>query len=320
MEAHFLHSPSAELRILDEGGIRRIFIKGKAYSHGKLKPILETVDTLLKLETIQKMVELKGDWWLDELERRQDANYVRRRLVTLINRFGDVQGARILDIGSGSGSSSLIFADLGASLVQGVEPNPDFVRLAKMRAHDEGSEDRVLFSVIQKTSELPFEDARFDIVSLNAVIEHIKPEERSAIIKEAFRVLKPGGLLVITETPNRAFPYDGHTTGLPLIPWLPLNTSISIAKKLSRHVPKNQTREQYISQGIVGGSYWQIKNAFPNAVCQNLKGGDAKWKCTLQRSSFLTCKILSVLEWLINRLKLPLDAFMPMLDLVFKKT
>jgi ubiquinone/menaquinone biosynthesis C-methylase UbiE len=44
--------------------------------------------------------------------------------------------------------------------------------------------------------ELPFEDASFDVVTMLAVLEHIEHEQ--AILKEIYRVLKPGGKLVLT--------------------------------------------------------------------------------------------------------------------------
>ena len=319
METNFISAPSAELRILDLGSIRRIFIKGKAVHYGRLSTVLQTLDTVLKLSTIEELVKAKGDWWLDEIERRQDPKYLRARLETLVSRFGSFKEARVLDIGSGSGSSAFVMLDLGAAFIQGVEPNSKFVEIANSRAQDESLVDRVSFLNLQDTTSLPFEDARFDILTMNAVIEHIPPKIREAIIKEAYRCLKPGGLFVITETPNRAFPFDGHTTGLPFVPWLPLNMATSLAKKYSRHVPKNLTRDQYVSEGIVGGFYWQIKKSIPSAQCLNLKGGDAKWKSNLKKANPITFFLLALLERILNTCKLPLDAFMPMLDLVFRK-
>lgn len=46
------------------------------------------------------------------------------------------------------------------------------------------------------TTQLPFEDASFDTVTLVASLNHIP--ERGKVLKEACRVLKPGGTLLIT--------------------------------------------------------------------------------------------------------------------------
>jgi 2-polyprenyl-3-methyl-5-hydroxy-6-metoxy-1,4-benzoquinol methylase len=320
MEKQTIKAPSAELRVTDLGKERQIMTKGKAYHHGKLVKFLETVDTALTFETIKKMVDLKGDWWLDEMERRHDFNYVGKRLVTLVNRFGSLRGKRILDIGSGSGSSALVMMDKGAKSVQGVEPNAKFVELAKMRARDEGFEHDVTFLQLKDTRILPFEDGKYDIVTFSAVIEHIPPSLRHEIIKEAYRCLAPGGFIVFTETPNRIFPYDGHTTGLLFIHWLPLALSYPIAKMLSWKMKRGLNKEAAIAEGLVGGSYWKIKKALSGAECLNIKGGDADWKCNMKGCNKLIRWYLRLGEWKARTfMKQPLNAWMPMLDLVFKK-
>jgi SAM-dependent methyltransferase len=48
-------------------------------------------------------------------------------------------------------------------------------------------------------SPLPYADAQFDVVTCSEVIEHL--ENFRALLREAHRVLKPGGTLVVT-TPN----------------------------------------------------------------------------------------------------------------------
>jgi glycosyltransferase involved in cell wall biosynthesis len=55
-------------------------------------------------------------------------------------------------------------------------------------------------------TDLPFEDERFDAVTMFDLLEHV-PNDRQAI-KEAFRVLRPGGFLIVS-TPNEnwRFPY-----------------------------------------------------------------------------------------------------------------
>jgi SAM-dependent methyltransferase len=47
--------------------------------------------------------------------------------------------------------------------------------------------------------ELPFEDARFDLVVASAVFHHIPPAARVHAARESVRVLRPGGRFVIVE-------------------------------------------------------------------------------------------------------------------------
>ena len=64
---------------------------------------------------------------------------------------------------------------------------------------------------------LPFEDATFDVVFSNAVIEHVGNVERQRLfVNEALRV----GRRVFLTTPNRWFPLEVHTR-LPFVHWLP---------------------------------------------------------------------------------------------------
>lgn len=319
METHLIHTPSGDLNIVDLGVNRKIFSKGKPLVGGKPRNLPDGIETPYTEATVRKFVELKGDWWLDEMLRRSDPGYVRTRLETLVGRFGTFNGKRVLDMGSGSGSSALVMCDLGATHVTGVEIIPGFVQLAQMRAADEGLSVRATFVQARDTTHLPFADGSFDIVTFNAVLEHLPPQLRVPILQEAWRCLSPKGLLVFTETPNRAFPYDGHTTWLPLLPWLPLALSYPLAKYFSRNVPRGSDRDTYISEGLIGGSYWQIVRALPDAVCLNTRGGDAKWKTRKKNTNPLIRSIFICLEWLLNRCGLPLSAIMPSLDLVFKK-
>jgi ubiquinone/menaquinone biosynthesis C-methylase UbiE len=313
-----IHAPSGVLTVEDLGTIRRITLSGTVIQFGILKPLQKPVDTRLRFPTIERLIAVKGDWWLDELERRDAPDYIRNRLGILVSRFGSFKDARVLDIGSGSGSSALVMADYGIKEIRGVEIDPAMTDLANLRATDEGVADRVSFLHLEDTTHLPFKDAEFDIVTFNAVIEHIPPALREPILKDAYRCLKPGGLLVVTETPNRAFPYDNHTTWLPLLPWLPLSLSVPLARRFSRR-ERGMTREQYISAGIAGGSYCRISHAIRGAECLNIHGGDVDMICARKSCGTAFRSVLRFIESIFNLFGLPFTAFAPALDLVYRK-
>jgi SAM-dependent methyltransferase len=70
-----------------------------------------------------------------------------------------------------------------------------------------------------RASRLQFPAGRFDVALFANVFEHIPPEERDASLREIYRVLKPGGIIV-GQIPNPYFVIESHSR-LPLMGWLP---------------------------------------------------------------------------------------------------
>jgi SAM-dependent methyltransferase len=113
-----------------------------------------------------------------------------------------VAGARVLDAGCGLAYGSIMLADAGAAEVVGVDNDESVV--ASVR---DGMPATVSLEVGDVTG-LSHDEASFDIVVCFEVIEHVPEPER--VLDELHRVLRPGGLLVVS-TPNR----DVYTPGNP---------------------------------------------------------------------------------------------------------
>jgi SAM-dependent methyltransferase len=71
-----------------------------------------------------------------------------------------------------------------------------------------------------ETRRLPWPDGAFDLILAIGVVEHL-PRDRRAQVDEYYRVLAPGGHIAILDTPNRLFPLETHSIGLPLVQWMP---------------------------------------------------------------------------------------------------
>ncbi|HEY7538314.1 MAG TPA: class I SAM-dependent methyltransferase, partial [Gaiellaceae bacterium] len=110
-------------------------------------------------------------------------------------------GEEILDLGCGSGAYTRELAALGA-IVTATEIAPSPLALAKRNVGDLA--ERVEFR-LEDAQSLTFPDESFDKVLLTEVIEHL-PHPEHAILEVA-RVLRPGGLLVVT-TPSRFSPMN----------------------------------------------------------------------------------------------------------------
>lgn len=103
----------------------------------------------------------------------------------------------VLDVGFGYGDQDLAWLRDGrVAKIVGLNVTPHHVELARERAEEAGVQDRVDFRQGSAT-ELPFEDGTFDrVVALESAF-HFFP--RSAFFKEAFRVLRPGGVLATAD-------------------------------------------------------------------------------------------------------------------------
>jgi SAM-dependent methyltransferase len=90
----------------------------------------------------------------------------------------------------------------------------------------------VLHLTDEATTRLPFPDAAFDVVLAVGVIEHLPARGRRRYVDEYYRVLRPGGHVAILDTPNRLFPLETHSVGLPGIQWLPARLAYGYARLL----------------------------------------------------------------------------------------
>jgi ubiquinone/menaquinone biosynthesis C-methylase UbiE len=98
---------------------------------------------------------------------------------------------RVLDIACGKGTTSILIAKKFGCKVTGIDISPELIEEAKFLARKSKVQQLLEFKVADATS-LPFKDNEFDVTIAQAMLVLI--DEKSSVIKEALRVLKPAGL------------------------------------------------------------------------------------------------------------------------------
>lgn len=130
---------------------------------------------------------------------RRISNY-RMLLETLAAQPGGLAGRRVVDVGCGDGrlARSLVDQDpsggLGAASATGIECSPR--QLAKARALPPAAGVTILEGVAEA---MPLPDGAADIMVFFNSLHHVPPPAMATALREAARVLAPGGLLCVCE-------------------------------------------------------------------------------------------------------------------------
>lgn len=149
----------------------------------------DTVDP----QELAKFAELAKQWWdvNGPLKTLHDINPTR---LGFIQRYTDLNGLRVLDVGCGGGILSEAMAQQGAE-VTGLDAEDASIETARQHAQDGHVAVHYICSPIEE-----YEGAPFDAITCMEMLEHVNhPEE---VIRHCARLLKPGGYLFLS-TINR---------------------------------------------------------------------------------------------------------------------
>ena len=112
------------------------------------------------------------------------------------------EGEVLVDIGTGRGELLAAAVEQGAARAIGIEYSPDAVELAErtIERREVGERAEVILADARR---VPVADGTADLVTLLDVVEHLVPAELDGALREALRILRPGGRIVIHTFPSR---------------------------------------------------------------------------------------------------------------------
>lgn len=221
--------------------------------------------TAYPFELIQLILNTKGPAYLcDEMMRDEDPAYVQRKLSHDLLAYFDAAyfaHKRVLDFGCGSGASTVILARMFPTAeIVGAELCPDLLSVARRRVDFYGFTN-VRLRQSPTGTELPADIGQFDVVIMSAVYEHLLPDERRAIMPKIWNTIRGGGYLFINQTPNLMHPVEAHTTGLPLLNYMPKPLAMAAARRFSKRIDRDDTWEVLLRKGIRGATEREILRA-----------------------------------------------------------
>jgi ubiquinone/menaquinone biosynthesis C-methylase UbiE len=158
-----------------------------------------------------------------ELLFRGMADVMRRQIIPPVTRFVRAQGVpaarlRLLDVACGTGRTLRQLATAHPALrFHGVDLSPYYVQAARRLLADVGE----VSLAVENAEALPYADGTFDVVTSVYLFHELPRNARRRVVEEMFRVLRPGGLLVLEDSAQPAdspelagvladFPRDFH--------------------------------------------------------------------------------------------------------------
>lgn len=107
------------------------------------------------------------------------------------------QGDSVLDVGCGTGEITLRAKQrAGDGKVYGIDPAPEMISVARSKAARKRLDIDFRVGVIEA---LPFPDSSIDVVTSSLMMHHLPEMLKVRGVAEVYRVLKPGGRLLIAD-------------------------------------------------------------------------------------------------------------------------
>ncbi|MBN8814299.1 MAG: class I SAM-dependent methyltransferase [Sphingomonas sp.] len=188
----------------------------------------------------------------------------------LDEHFGGFRPARILDIGCSAGAASAAYAEhYSEAEVHAIDIGAGMLRYAHARAESLGV--AVHFHQMDATA-MTFADESFDLVVSHNVMHEIGQEKRRAMMREAWRLVRPGGIVIHQDVAIRDQPtlvhqverdWDTHFNGE--VHWNTYATADLRSDMIAAGFAETEVKEHDLAalQGFAGNRWYAISARKP---------------------------------------------------------
>ncbi|NVB85270.1 MAG: class I SAM-dependent methyltransferase [Kofleriaceae bacterium] len=141
-----------------------------------------------------------------ELLFRGTADVMRRQVIPPMTQFvrehgGAADRMKLLDVGCGTGRTLHQIARTHPAMrLHGADMSPNYIRHARKRLDDVSE----LTLAVENGEALPWADATFDIATSTYMFHELPRNARRNVVREMFRVVRPGGLVVLEDSAQLA--------------------------------------------------------------------------------------------------------------------
>lgn len=180
-----------------------------------------------------------------------------------IEMSGVRKGHKVLDLAGGTGDLAMKFADKVGDNGQVIlaDINESMLNVGRDRLVDKGYGGRIEFAQVNAES-LPFADNSFDIITISFGLRNVTHKEQA--LKSMFRVLKPGGRLLVLEFSKPEYDwlskvYDAYSFNLlPKMGKLLVNDADSyqyLAESIRMHPDQDTLKQMMLDAGFDEAEY-----------------------------------------------------------------
>lgn len=173
------------------------------------------------------------------------------------------KGQKVLDLAGGTGDLTAKFSQLVGDngLVVLADINESMLKVGRDKLRDKGLFKNIEY-VQANAEELPFADNYFDCITISFGLRNVTDKDKA--LRSMWRVLKPGGRLLILEFSKPQYKilnkaYDLYSfTMLPLMGKIVANDSDSyryLAESIRMHPNQNTLKKMMEDAGFVGVKY-----------------------------------------------------------------